>query len=60
MTLKYAVFHPEYSDVAPHFDRTGQMLGPYEAEEEDVPGELVGGSLGDPPSGGGRNAGVEK
>ncbi len=58
--MKYTVFHREYSDVAPHFDRMGQMLGLYEEEGESAPVSGPGGSLGGTPSPRGPKAGVEK
>ena len=60
MTMKYAAFHPEYSDVAPHFNEMGRMLGLYRDEGSDGAEEASGDSLGDTPSRRGVNAGVEK
>ena len=59
-TMKYAAFHPEYSDVAPHLDEMGKMLGMYPDDGCDSAKEASGDSLGDTPSRRGENAGVEK
>ena len=56
--MKYAAFHPEYSDVAPHFNEMGRMLGLYRDEGSDGAEEASGDSLGDTPSRRGVNAGV--
>jgi integrase len=60
MTMKYAAFHPEYSDVTPHFNKMGRMLGLYRDDGSDDAEEDSGDSLGDTPSLRGINAGVEK
>lgn len=44
MTMKYAEFHPSYSDLAPHFDQMGEMLGLASAGTETAD---LGDSLGD-------------
>lgn len=60
MTMKYATFHPGYNDVAPHFERMGQMLGLYEGGEEATVEQAPGDSLGDTPLDKAQPAGTEK
>ncbi|MCG3774972.1 MAG: Tyrosine recombinase XerC [Nitrospira sp.] len=49
MTMKYAEFHPDYSDLAPHFDRMGQMMGLSVAQK--VEGSVPRGDIsGDTPT----------
>ena len=49
MTMKYATFHPDYADVAPHFERIGRMLGLCSSTVGDDVKESSGDSFGDTP-----------
>jgi hypothetical protein len=60
MTMKYATFHPDYADVAPHFERMGRMLGLYSTSVSDDVEESLGDSLGDTPPLEGHLTGVGK
>ena len=60
MTMKYATFHPDYNDVAPHFERMGRMLGLYSANGYDDVEGSSGGTLGNTPLQEGEMVGVER
>ena len=60
MTMKYATFHPDYADVAPHFERMGRMLGLCSSTVGDDGKASSGDSLGDTPLIEGDVAGVGK